>query len=97
MHVRIVAVRFCNIVLKHQGKYQRSPWFVVLKAKMRNESTKERLHNFNTAFKHKWDTNGMDQWLDSELAKFSNIKDRVQPMPTTTFVLIVQWWPYNNI
>lgn len=49
MHVRIVAVRFCNIVLKHQGKYQRSPWFVVLRAKMRNESTKERLHNLNTA------------------------------------------------
>ena len=43
MHVRIVAVRFCNIVLKHQEKYQRSPWFVVLRVKMRKESTKERL------------------------------------------------------
>ena len=69
MHVRIVAVRFCNIVLKHQGKYQRSPWFVVLRAKMRNESTKERLHNLNTAFNY---------WLDSEfipkMAKFSNFE-----------------------
>ena len=59
MHVRIVAVRFCNIVLKHQEKYQRSPWFVVLRAKMRNESTKERLHSLNTALKYQWDTNRM--------------------------------------
>ena len=50
MHVRVVALRFCNIVLKHQGKYQRSPWFVVLRVKMRNESTKERLQNLKVPF-----------------------------------------------
>ena len=75
MHVRIVAVRFCNIVLKHQEKYQRSPWFVVLRAKMRNESTKERLHNLNTALKHKRDTNRMvGLGFYPKMAKFSNIE-----------------------